>query len=197
VGAQIKRTLIATLIGLAIAIAIAAINTLSAGHLDLIDPFQPLNPGIMGYWVGRLGLIPLIAAIGAMIIGFKKYGVSVSIFSFMGTLVGLVVVICGLVAVVAAAYPVAPFPFAAPGPARDEFVRGTAGSCFKTQRAVPANRPLADADLQKYCQCAAEALASQTSREDIDYRQKNGTFAPATVSRMTQAAGACRQGLRK
>ena len=32
------------------------------GHIDPIDTINPLNPGVIGNWVGRLGGVPLIAA---------------------------------------------------------------------------------------------------------------------------------------
>ena len=195
-GSQIKRTLIATLIGLAAAIVLAAISSLEAGRLAPIDPLQPLNPGIIGYWVGRLGFIPLIAAIGAMIVGFRKSGAGVTILTFIGALVGIVVVICGLVAVVAAAYPRAEFPLAAPGAARDEYVRAAMGSCLRTQRAAEVNRALSDADIQKYCRCFVEAVAAKTKREDIAYHEKNRALSPAMISLMTEAASTCAQRLR-
>ncbi len=196
-AAQMKRTLIVTLVGLAVAIVITAINSLSAGHLDPIDPLQPMNPKIMGYWLGNLGFIPLIAAIGAVIVGFRKSGVGISILSFFGALAALMVAICTLVAVVAAAYPVGEFPLAAPGVERDEFMRNATDSCFRKQRPATATSVLSDADLQKFCRCVAEAMAGQTRREDIEYQQKNKTFSPAMASRITQAATTCAQDLRK
>lgn len=196
-GAQIKRTLIVTLIGLVVTIVIAAIGALSAGRLAPIDPMRPMNAGIMGYWVGNLGWVPLIAAVGVMIVGFRKSGVGISIATFLGAVAGLVVVICTLVAVVASAYPVGEFPLATPGPERDAFMRSATESCFGKQRPAPANSALSDAQLQKFCRCVAEAIAGQTRREDIDYQEKNKTFSPAVASRITQAARTCAQDLLK
>jgi len=196
-GVQVKRTLIVTLVGLAVTIAIAAINALTAGRLDPIDPMRPMNPEILGYWFGNLGWIPLIAAIVVMIIGFRKSGVGISIATFLGAVVGLLVVICTLVGVVASAYPVGELPLATPGPERDAFMRSATESCFRKQRPAPANNALSDADVQKFCRCVAEAIARQTTREDIDYQEKNKTFSPVVASRITQAARTCAQDLRK
>jgi hypothetical protein len=138
-----------------------------------------------------------IAAIGVMLIGFRKSGVGVSVASFLGALVGVVVVICTLVAVVASAYPVGELPFASPGPERDAFIRNTTDSCFRKQRPAPANSALSDAQLQKFCRCAAGAIAAQTRREDVEYQQKNKTFSPALVDWMSQAGSACAHDLLK
>jgi hypothetical protein len=196
-GVQVKRTLIVTLVGLAVTIAIAAMSALSEGRLAPIDPMRPMNAGIMGYWVGNLGWIPLIAAIVVMIVGFRRSGVGISIAIFLGAVVALVAVICTLVAVVASAYPVGELPLATPGPERDAFMRSATESCFRKQRPPPSNNALSDADVQKFCRCVAEAIAGQTRREDIDYQEKNKTFSPAMASRITQAARTCAQDLRK
>jgi hypothetical protein len=194
-AAQIKRMSIATLGGLAVAILLAAINALTEGGLDPIDPLRPGNAGIMGYWIGNLGWIPFIAGLVAMFAGFSRSGVGVSVASFFGALVGLVVVICILVAVVASVYPVGELPFAAPGAQREEFMRNMTDVCFKKQRPDPANSALSDAQLQKFCGCIAATLAGQTRREDAEYQEKNKELSPAMTSRITQAGRTCAQGM--
>ncbi|HEY1543672.1 MAG TPA: hypothetical protein VGG01_14765 [Xanthobacteraceae bacterium] len=182
----------------AVAIVLAAIDALTEGRLDPIDPLQPGNTGITGYWIGNLGWIPFIAGLVAMFAGFRRSGVGVSLASLFGALAGRVVVICALVAIVASAYPVGELPLAALGPQRDEFVRNMTDTCFKKQRPAPAgNSTLSGAQLRKFCGCVAAALAGQTRREDIEYQAKNKAFSPAMTSRITQAGRSCAQDMLK
>ena len=193
---QIKRTIKATLIGLAISFAVAGIGCLSEGRINPLDPYWALNPEIIAHWVGRLGFIPLIVAIVVMITGFRKAGALVSVLGFLGTLVALCAVISATVILVAAAYPVAELPFAASGSERESFLRQVTDTCASKQKARPENRALSDASIRKFCQCFAQSVADKTKRADLEYQARHDTPSPAAVSLMTQAYSTCAQNVR-
>ncbi len=45
------------------------------------------------------------------------------------------------------------------GPWREDFIKGSAAVCFKTQRAGPINKDISDNHLQKYCVCTMTYIA--------------------------------------
>ena len=62
------------------------------------------------------------------------------------------------------------------GPMRDDFIQGSAKTCFKTQRAGTPNKGLSDAVLMKYCKCAmtyeADLLNNQLAMDIANGKQK-------------------------
>jgi hypothetical protein len=105
--------------------------------------------------------------------------------------VSLSVVIALGVAVAAAVYPVREFPFAAPGPDRDEFLSSALGGCARQQRALSQNRDVLDDTINKFCSCYANGMADTTRREDIEYRAKYGKFSDGVAEKMTGIYSEC------
>jgi hypothetical protein len=62
------------------------------------------------------------------------------------------------------------------GPMRDDFIQGSAKTCFKTQRAGTPNAELSDATLMKYCKCSmtyqADLLNNQLALDIANGKQK-------------------------
>ena len=45
------------------------------------------------------------------------------------------------------------------GPWRNDFIKGSAETCYKTQRAAPVNKSMSDINLKKYCTCSMTYIA--------------------------------------
>ena len=187
---QTRSVLKATLIGLGVSIALAAINVLQAGRLDPIDPYQIFNAEVIARWVGRVGFIPLIFAIGAIAFSIRKTAIWVSILNLVGAAVGISLVIAVGVVALAAAYPVTEHPFAS-GSERDAFIRNGTASCVRKQRGLPENRDVSDDAMNAFCSCYTSAAADATTREDIQYQAKYGTMSADAKDRLTTAYNKC------
>jgi hypothetical protein len=138
---QTRNVLKAALIGLAISIVWAAVGVLQEGQLRPIDPFEILNAGVIGHWVGRVGFLPLFFAVAAIGFSIRKTPIWISILNLVGAVVGISLVVAIGVVAVAAAYPVPELPFAG-GADRDAFMKSAMASCIRTQRAQ--NQSLSD-----------------------------------------------------
>jgi hypothetical protein len=188
---QTKAVIKAALIGLAISLVVTATAVVSKGRLEPIDPYQILNPGILGHWIGQVGLIPVLAVIVAIGLRFRETGLWKSISNFVGAVVGISVVISAGVVIAAAVYPVAEFPFAALGPDRDDFVHKGMTGCFRSQRGRAENQGVPDGTITSFCKCYIDSMAETTRKEDIEYQAKHGTFSPHAVAKMTAAYNEC------
>jgi hypothetical protein len=190
---QTKAVIKAATIGLAISLVVTAVGIVSEGRLKPIDPYLILNPGIIGHWVGRVGPIPAIFVIVAIGLRFREAGLWMSVLNFVGAVVGISLVISAGVVIAAAVYPVAEFPLAVPGPHRDDFVQKGLTSCFRSQRGRAENQGVPDGTISSFCKCYIDSLAETSTKEDIEYQVKHGTFSPHAVTKMTAAYNECNQ----
>ena len=155
---QTRSVLKAMLIGFAVSIVVTGISVIPKGRLDPIDPYQIFNPGVIAQWVGRVGVLPLIFAIGAIGFSIRKTPMWVSILNLVSAVVGIAFVVAVGVVAVAAVYPVAERPFAS-GAERDDFIKNGMASCVRTQRSRPENRGVSDDAINAFCLCYTNAAA--------------------------------------
>jgi hypothetical protein len=191
-NAQTRSVLKATLIGFALSIVVTAVSVLQEGRLDPIDPYQIFNGGVIGHWVGRVGFLPLIFAIGAIAFSIRKTPIWVSILNLVGAVVGISLVVAIGVVAVAAAYPVSERPFAS-GAERDNFIKSGMSSCVRTQRGRPENRNVSDDAINAFCSCYTNAAADSTTHEDIQYQTKYGAMSDDAKAKLTAAYNKCLQ----
>jgi hypothetical protein len=184
------------LIGLGVSIVVAAISVLQAGRMDPIDPYQIFNAGVIGRWVGRVGFLPLIFAIGAIVFSIRKTAIWVSILNLVGAVVGISLVVAIGVVALAATYPITERPFAS-GADRDTFITNGMASCVRRQRGLLENRDVSDAAIHVFCSCYTNAAADATTREDVQYEAKYGTMSDDTKAKLTAAYNKCVQATRK
>jgi|SRR5208337_1632844 len=83
-NAQTRSVLKATLIGFAISIVVTAISVPQEGRLDPIDLYQIFNGEVIARWVGRVGGLPLLFAIGAIMFSFPKTPIWISLLNLIG-----------------------------------------------------------------------------------------------------------------
>jgi hypothetical protein len=186
----------ATLIGLAISFMVAAVNLGASGQIKPIDPYWTTNPGIIAYWIGRIGWLPLIFAVATAAAKYRHAGFWISALNLIGAIVAIGLFVSIAVVIVAATYPVPEFPYAAAGPERDSFVNEVAAGCRRTAPRNPLLTGLSVEKIQSYCICSAKASADITTREYIEYLAKHNTIAPDAVEKMTMLANKCAQSVR-
>ena len=188
---QTKSVLKAALIGLAVSIALAAVNAVNAGRINPIDPYEIFNPEVIAHWVGKVGGIPLLFVVAAIVMSFRKTAIWVSALNLVGAVVGISVVISVAVIALAAAYPIKRFPFASAGADRDAFVSDGIAHCIKRQRGLPQNQGASDDLIRDFCSCYTNAAADVTTREDIEYQARYGTMSDNEKENLTTAYKKC------
>ena len=60
------------------------------------------------------------------------------------------------------------FPFLQDGGARDSFVRGSVGTCIKTQSAAPTNAGYSQDRIARFCNCYARAIADAVNGQEYE-----------------------------
>jgi len=166
---QTRSVIKAALIGLAVSIAVVALNAFNEGRLAPIDTYQIFNPEVIARWIGRLCVIPLIFVIVAIVRNFRGVALWISALNFLGAIVGISLAISIGVVIVSSVYPVEQFPLADAGPDRNDWIKTTIASCITGQRRRPENAAASDELISTYCRCYANILADSTTREDIQY----------------------------
>jgi hypothetical protein len=196
INPQTRSVLKATLIGLAVSIVVTAITVLPEGRLDPIEPYQIFNAGVIAHWVGRVGFIPLIFAVGAIAFSIRKTPIWISVSNLAGAVVGIALGVAIGVVAVAAAYPVAEFPFAT-GADRDAFMKKAMPSCIRKQRSLPENHNVSDDAINAFCSCYTDGVAGSITREDMQYQAKYDTMSADLEDKLTAAHIRCVQTTRK
>jgi hypothetical protein len=187
---QTRTVLKATVIGFAVSLAVTAASVLQKGRLDPIDPYDIFNAEVIARWVGQVGAIPLLCAIGATMYTFPKTPIWISFLNLVVAIAGIVLVIGIGVVAVAAAYPVSERPFAS-GADRDNFIKNGMASCVRAQRARPENRGVSDDTINAFCLCYTNAAADAATREDMQYQAKFGGMSADAQARLTAAYNKC------
>jgi GYF domain 2 len=196
-SSQTKRVIKAALAGLGVSIAFTGASVISEGRLDPIDPYQIFNPGIIGYWVGRVGFIPLIFVIVAIASSFRRAPLWTSALNLLGAVVGISIIVALGVATVAAIQPVKEFPFAAAGPDRESFIKTGVQSCIRKQRGLPENQGVSEKAIADFCGCYVELTANKLSNDEVKYQAEHpGQFSPSAIAKMTASHEQCRARVR-
>jgi Na+/H+-dicarboxylate symporter len=101
-NSQINAVIIAALAGLTIEVLRQSSRVIPIGHIPPLDIFNPFNLRILGYWVGVLGVLPLICIAIAIGATARKAGLRNSILPVLARSVISLVIHCAVVAVATA-----------------------------------------------------------------------------------------------
>lgn len=189
-NSQINAVIIAALAGLALAVGIQASSVISAGYIPPLDASDPFNLRILGFWVVVLGFLPLIFILIAIAVTARRAGLRNSIFTGLGAVAGVSLVIIGAVVAVAIVHSKKEFPFRNASADRASFVRTQASFCATMQQAfkgVPA------AAVNAVCSCYGNSLADVTTRTELVYMDLHRTFAPSMVEKTNATLQKCVQ----
>jgi len=195
-NSQRRRVIIASLAGLALAVAFNAaglINTtdITPPALDTSGPFNSgyANGYVVGHRAGALFFFPLIFIIIVLAVTARKAGLRNTIFNGLGAIVGIYFV-CAVIAV-ATAHPSKELPYADAGAGRADFVRGATDGCARQQQALLENKVLSAEAVDAICSCAANSTADVITRTEIAYRQQHQTPAPSLVEKAKTIVQKC------
>jgi hypothetical protein len=181
-GEQARTVRRAMTVGFALALIHPLSELLSKGYPDPIDPLNPFNGEIISYWVGALGVVPLLAAVIAVAITGRKAGWGSSIVNVGVAALLVPAVTIPLVIITASALqPMGEYPFAQDGVARTQFMAGLQGSCEKKQANYPKPAGTTQATVVSFCRCIATEMAAVETRYDIDHTDQIGAKM-ATIS---------------
>lgn len=190
--AQAIAVTLAGLIGLAFGLLISAPDLVSKGYVTPLDTFNPYNPRILGFWVGKLSLFPLIFIVIAIAVTARKAGWLLSMFSCLGAIAGVWLVICaGVIAVAAAAQPKSEFPLAAASADRDDFVSNATASCIRGRQNASESKNLSPATISALCGCYANSLADMTTREEFQYFAQTKSPPPSMIEKIKAVFQKC------
>ncbi len=184
---------LAGLIGLAFGLLTQVPDLVSKGHISPLDTVNPYNPSILGFWIGKLSLFPLILILIAIAATARKAGWVKSIVNFLGAVVGVWLVICAGVIAVEAAHPKSDLPLAAAGAERDAFVTNATASCIKARQNTPEGKNLPEATISTLCSCYSNSLADVTTRDELEYYTQNRSPSPSLVEKIKATFQKCAQ----
>jgi hypothetical protein len=178
-NAQTKAVVIAAAAGLAIGLLSVVPSAISEGITPL-DTFNIFNAGVIGHWVGRLGIIPWIFIIIAAAMTAGQAGLLSSIAKSLGAIVGVSLVIAVSIIAVAASQR-KEFPLSRAGSDRTEFVTHLVSTCVKGQQKQNENIPAAI--ITEFCTCVGNSLADVTTRVEAEYLVNNKMPSPSMKMR--------------
>src|SRR5215471_7829793 len=88
-NSQINAVIIAALAGLTVAVLSQSSSLIPIGYIPPLDIFNPFNLRILGYWIGVLGMLPLICIVIAISVTARKAGLRNSILTGLGAVAGV------------------------------------------------------------------------------------------------------------
>jgi ABC-type transport system involved in multi-copper enzyme maturation permease subunit len=189
-NSQINAVIIAALAGLALAVLGQASGAIS--YIPPIDTLVPFNPRVLVYWVSVLGLFPLIFILIAIAVTARKAGLRSSIFTGLGAVVGVLLVIVGAVVAVGIVHAKRDFPFRDAGADRASFVKDATAFCIQKQRANRGKNQAALAEsTEAVCSCYGNSLADMTTTAELAYIDKYHTFAPSLIAKTNIVSQKC------
>jgi hypothetical protein len=190
-NSQTKAVAIAGAAGLALGLLSQVSSVVSQGYVAPLDTSNPFNGGVLGYWSGALGIFPLVAILLTIAATARKAGWRRSILNGFGSVLGVWLVICIMVIVVAAAtYPIKEHPFAEASAARTDFVSHTISSCLTRRQAVPENAS-SSAAVTAFCTCSANYLADVMTRDELQYFEQQHAPSPSAIAKISAAQKNC------
>jgi hypothetical protein len=191
-NSQINAVIIAALAGLTVAVLSQSSRVIPIGHIPPPDIFNPFNLRILGYWVGVLGVLPLICIAIAIGATARKAGLRNSILTGLGAVVGVSLVISCAAVAVAITQSKKELPLREAGADRDSFVIDASSFCAKTERTINRNKASA-ATIDAVCSCYGNSLADVTTRTELAYIGQHHTFPPSTVEKTNAVSQKCAQ----
>jgi len=189
---QINAVIIAALAGLTVAVLSQSSGVIPIGLIPPLDIFNAFNLRVLGYWVGVLGVFPLICIAIAIGVTARKAGFRNSILSALGAVVGVSLVISCAVVAFAIIQSNKELPLRAAGADRDSFVIDASSFFAKTERAINKNKASA-ATIDAVCSCYGNSLADVTTRTELAYIGLHHTFPPSTVEKTNAVSQKCAQ----
>jgi hypothetical protein len=199
-NSQATTVMVAFLAGLALAIPAQVLGVMLTGDITPLDTSDPFNGGILGYWAGAFGGLPLIFAVIAIVATARKSGLRNSVLSGLGAVVGTIgvsVAVCGTVIAVASARPnkdgllAKELPFADAGANRDSFVRGASRTCAKNQQGLAKNEAVSAAAIDAFCSCYGNSLADIVTSAEVAYMEQNKAPAASMVEKINTVVEKC------
>ena len=191
-NSQINAVIIAALAGLTVAVLSQSLSLIPIGYIPPPDIFNPFNLRILGYWVGVLGVLPLICIAIAVGATARKARLRNSILTGLGGVVGVSLVISCAVVAVTIIQSKRELPLRAAGPDRDSFVRDASSVCARMEQAINRNNASAAA-IDAVCSCYANSLADVTTRTELAYIGQHRTFPPSTTEKTNAVSQKCAQ----
>jgi len=177
-NSQTRTVVVASLVGLGLAVSGKAPGVISSGSITPLDTFNPFNLSVLGYWVGILGFLPLILIVSTVAATARTAGLRSSVFNGLGAVVGVSLTIAGVVVAVAAAQPKKEFPD------RASLVKNATSSCIKNQRIIPKSEVASAAIIEVFCSCYGDSLADVTTMDEVTYQDQYQTFAPTMIEKI-------------
>ena len=189
-NSQINAVIIAALAGLTVAVLSQSSSVIPLGHIPPPDIFNPFNLRIIGYWVGVLGVLPLICVAIAIGATARKAGLRNSILIGLGAVVGVSLVISCAAVAVAVIQSKKELPLRDAGADRDSFVIDVSSFCAKMERTIKGNKASAAA-IDAVCSCYGNSLADVTTRTELAYIGQHHTFPPSTIEKTNAVSQKC------
>ena len=190
-NSQINAVIIAALAGLTVAVLSQSLSLIPIGYIPPPDIFNPFNLRILDYWVGVLGVLPLICIAIAIGATARKAGLRNSILTGLGAVVGVSLVISCAVVAVTVIQSKRELPLRNAGADRDSFVRDASSFCARMEQSI--NRNKAAADIDAVCSCYGNSLADVTTRTELAYIRQYHTFPPSTIEKTNAVSQKCAQ----
>jgi hypothetical protein len=186
-NSQTQTVMIASLIGLVLAISSKASSVISTGNITPLDTLNPFNLSILGYWIGTLGFFPLTFIVFAVAATARTAGLRNSVFNGLGAVVGVSLTITGVVIAVATAHPKKEFPD------RASLVKNATSSCIKNQQIIPKNKDVSVAIIEAFCSCYGDSLADVTTVAEVMYADQHQIAAPTMIEKINTTVQKCMQ----
>ncbi len=191
-NSQINAVIIAALAGVILAVLIQASGVIPAGHIPPLDTLVPLNLRIVSYWVGVLGFFPLIFILIAIGVTARSAGLRSSIFTGLGAVAGVSLIVVCAVVVVGIVHAKRDFPFREAGAGRASFVKDASALCLKNQHVIRGkNQAALAASNEAVCSCYGNSLADVTTTVELAYMNQYHTFAPSMTAKTSIVSQKC------
>jgi hypothetical protein len=190
---QINAVIIAALAGLTIAVLSQSSSLIPIGYIPPLDIFNPFNLHILGYWVGVLGVLPLICVAIAISVTARKAGLRNSILTGLGAVVGVSLVVSCAVVAVAIAQSKKELPLRTAGADRDSFVIDAKSFCARMEQSINRNKAPGAAVIDAVCSCYGDSLADVTTRTELAYIRQHHTFPPTMTEKTSSVSQKCAQ----
>jgi hypothetical protein len=191
-NSQIKSVTIAAVIGLTLSILAQLSSVLTQGYVAPLDRFNPFNTGILAYWVGALGVFPLIFIVGTVMVTWRKAGSRNSVLVGVGAIATVAMLICLAISSLAALErPNRDAPFATASADRATFIKSTTSSCVTRQQSAPQNKNLSAAAINAFCACYGNALADVTTMDELFYMDQHRAPSPSMTEKINATYQKC------
>jgi len=191
-NSQINAVIIAALAGLTVAVLSQSSSLIPIGYIPPLDIFNPFNLRILGYWIGVLGMLPLICIVIAISVTARKAGLRNSILTGLGAVAGVLLVTGSAVIAVTITQSKKELPLRNAGANRDSFVIDASSFCTKMEQTIKRNKASA-ATIDAVCSCYGNSLADVTTKTELAYIGLHHTFPPSMTEKTNAVSQKCAQ----